>query len=80
LTEKITIKRHPDGWHVSRPAYGFGRSSTTVYSNGAAALASLTCSGLGSGSSSTDRGYFTLQLWSWTGLPSRRPRWIEASS
>lgn len=76
MTRKIVIRRGPGGWHVVRPPFGFAGPTTTVYSTGAAALASLTRQGLGGVGNVTDRGSYTLFSWARTGQVARRPRWF----
>lgn len=81
MTEKITIRRHPDGWHVTRPAFGFAPAgmSTTVYRSGVVALGSLNGPATGGSSGAgvvTGASYWMAPL-SWRGYPTR-PRWIHA--
>lgn len=72
MTEKITIRRRADGWHVTRPPFGFGPATTAVYPTGRAALGSLTRQGLASANAVTQATDFTL-------YQHHRPRWIGAS-
>lgn len=79
MTVKITVKREADGWHVTRPPFGFTPATVTVYPTGAQAIASLGRHAAGTAGSSA-----ALNVGSYVpGLPSKqgqavRPRWLEA--
>ena len=79
---KITIRCHEDGWHVTRPSFGFGPAMTTVYPTGAAAIGSLTRQAVGSAGPTVERsinGYAHGLSAGWEPPRQFRPRWFEAS-